>query len=92
MSDYSCQESSDFRGEGTIDRHVRGQKLGEGTYGVVYKAVDSWTDRFVPMEVFRIGLDGDGIPVTTLREISILHALKHPNIIRSWMCSILATR
>lgn len=55
--------------------------MGEGTYGVVYKARDLHTDSFVAMKRIRLELEEEGIPSTTLREIAVLRQLKHPNIV-----------
>ena len=56
------------------------RKLGEGAYGCVYEAVDEETGQVVAIK--RTPTDEDGIPSTTLREISLLKHLNHPNIIR----------
>lgn len=57
------------------------EKIGEGTYGVVYKAEDKAAGRLVALKKIRIEAEEEGIPATTLREIIILNNLKHPNII-----------
>ncbi|KAH7422838.1 hypothetical protein KP509_12G028200 [Ceratopteris richardii] len=62
-------------------RYIKGQTLGEGTYGVVYKAVDSLTNRTVAVKKIRIGKYKEGVHVTALREIKLLRELKDPNII-----------
>mmetsp|Transcript_1925 Transcript_1925/g.3051 ORF Transcript_1925/g.3051 Transcript_1925/m.3051 type:complete len:294 (+) Transcript_1925:61-942(+) len=68
-----------------MDRYVKleknGSNCGEGTYGVVYKARDRQTDQFVAMKKIRLETEDDGIPSTTLREISTLRQLRHPNIV-----------
>ncbi|KAK7207398.1 kinase-like domain-containing protein [Myxozyma melibiosi] len=58
-------------------------QLGEGTYGVVHRAVDRRTKSIVALKAVRIFADGkrDGIPNTALREISLLKSLRHQNII-----------
>jgi len=56
-------------------------EVGEGTYGVVYKARDKQTDEIVAMKRIRMEIEDEGIPSTTLREISVLRQLKHPNIV-----------
>eukprot|EP01018_Ginkgo_biloba_P010023 Gb_05113 [translate_table: standard] len=50
------------------------EKIGEGTYGKVYKAKDLRTGRFVAMKKTMVD-ESEGIPCTTLREISLLRNL-----------------
>lgn len=57
------------------------QKLGEGTYGVVYKAQNLETGEFVAIKKIRLEKEDDGVPSTAIREISLLKNLKHPNIV-----------
>lgn len=67
-----------------MDRYQKIEKnsaVGEGTYGVVYKAKDKQTDSFVALKRIRLEVEDEGIPSTTLREISVLRQLKHPNIV-----------
>jgi len=56
------------------------EKLGSGTYGVVYKARG-----LIDKEIYAIKeIDIDqpeGIPPSTIREVSLLKELKHPNIV-----------
>lgn len=68
-----------------MDRYQKleksGSTLGEGTYGVVYKARDKNTGEVVALKRIRLEIEDEGIPSTTLREISVLRQLKHPNIV-----------
>lgn len=57
------------------------EKIGEGTYGVVYKAEEKSTKRTVALKKVRLSDDREGVPATTIREISLLKNLQHPNII-----------
>ncbi|TBU05913.1 cyclin-dependent kinase, partial [Hamiltosporidium magnivora] len=57
------------------------EKIGEGTYGVVYKAKDKNTGEIVALKKIRFENENDGVPSTTIREISILKTLKHSTII-----------
>jgi cyclin-dependent kinase 1 len=58
-----------------------GSNLGEGTYGVVYKARDRETDEIVALKRIRLEVEDEGIPSTALREISLLRELSHENIV-----------
>merc|ERR1719197_1431711 len=58
------------------------EKIGEGTYGVVYKARNRLTGEHVALKKIRLEAEDEGIPSTAIREISILKELQHPNIVR----------
>jgi cyclin-dependent kinase 3 len=55
--------------------------LGEGTYGVVYRALDKTTGRTVAMKRVRLDRAEEGIPQTALREVSILQEIHHNNVV-----------
>ena len=65
-----------------IDKYQKLEKIGEGTYGVVYKARDTTTNELVALKKIRLEAEDEGIPSTAIREISLLKELKHPNIVR----------
>jgi len=56
-------------------------KLGEGTYGLVYRAHDLQENKIVAIKKIKLDRNEEGIPATTLREVSLLKHLKHPNIV-----------
>ncbi len=62
-------------------RFERQNKLGEGTYGVVFKARDRQTEEIVALKKIRLENTDEGIPSTAIREISLLQELRHPNIV-----------
>ena len=62
-------------------RFERLDKLGEGTYGVVYKAKDKQTEEIVALKKIRLENTDEGIPSTAIREISLLQELRHPKIV-----------
>jgi len=65
-----------------MDRFKRLEKLGEGTYGIVYKAQDVNTGDTLALKKIRLDAENEGIPSTAIREISLLKQLQHPNIVR----------
>jgi hypothetical protein len=56
--------------------------VGEGTYGKVYKARRTEDGTFVALKRIRMEGEKDGFPVTAMREIKLLQAIKQENIIR----------
>ncbi|KAF5689579.1 CMGC CDK CDC2 kinase, partial [Fusarium globosum] len=63
-----------------MDNYQRIEKVGEGTYGVVYKARDlSHNGRIVALKKIRLETEDEGVPSTAIREISVLRELNHPN-------------
>lgn len=64
-----------------MDRYEKLEKIGEGTYGVVYKARDLETDEMIALKRIRLEQEDEGVPSTAIREISILKELVHPNIV-----------
>lgn len=57
------------------------EKIGEGTYGVVYKALEKKTGKTVALKKIRLENETEGIPATTIREILLLKSLKHSTIV-----------
>ncbi|KAI5189697.1 cyclin-dependent kinase 12/13 [Nematocida minor] len=57
------------------------KKVGEGTFGKVYKGKETATNKKVALKKIKLKNEQDGVPVTLIREISILKALSHKNII-----------
>lgn len=64
------------------EKYTKLEKVGEGTYGVVYKAKDIKTGEIVALKKIRLQAEEEGIPSTALREISILKELPHKNVVR----------
>lgn len=66
---------------GVVERYQKLEKIGEGTYGVVYKARDRNTNEIIALKRIRLEADDEGVPSTAIREISLLKALQHPNVV-----------
>lgn len=64
-----------------FENYVKIDKVGEGTYGVVYKCKDKNSQKIVALKKIRLENEDEGIPSTAIREISILKQLNHPNIV-----------
>ncbi|KAL9594816.1 MAG: hypothetical protein Q9179_005233 [Wetmoreana sp. 5 TL-2023] len=74
----------DFRGTcASVEDYDRLNQLGEGTYGVVFRAREHISSKIVALKQIRIPPDDrqNGVPITALREISILRSLRHDNIV-----------
>lgn len=65
----------------TVSSFQKLEKIGEGTYGIVYKAREKKTGRYVALKKIRPESENEGIPATTIREILLLKNLKHSTII-----------
>lgn len=80
------QQSTDASTEeielaGADQSYTKVEKLGEGSYGVVYKAEKVDTGELVAIKQIKLDCHTEGIPQSTLREISILQSLRHNCII-----------
>jgi serine/threonine protein kinase len=64
-----------------LDKYELIEKVGEGTYGVVYKARDCDTREVLAIKKIRFQHEDEGIPSTAVREVSLLRGLSHPNIV-----------
>lgn len=64
-----------------MENYAKLEKVGEGTYGVVYKARDVNTGRIVALKKIRLEAEDEGVPSTAIREISLLKELKDDNVV-----------
>nr|XP_027085244.1 cell division control protein 2 homolog A-like isoform X3 [Coffea arabica] len=65
-----------------MDQYEKVEKIGEGTYGVVYKARDKSTNETIALKKIRLEQEDEGVPSTAIREISLLKEMQHGNIVR----------
>ena len=65
-----------------MDKYQKLEKVGEGTYGMVYKAKNRETGEIVALKRIRLDSIDEGVPCTAIREISLLKELVHPHIVR----------
>ncbi|PIK50483.1 putative cyclin-dependent kinase 10 [Apostichopus japonicus] len=67
-----CRSVSDFE---------KLNRIGEGTYGIVYRARDSSSGEIVALKKVRMEREKDGLPISGLREINLLINLRHENVV-----------
>ncbi|OAE26969.1 hypothetical protein AXG93_1027s1100 [Marchantia polymorpha subsp. ruderalis] len=65
-----------------MEQYEKVEKIGEGTYGVVYKARDRITNETIALKKIRLEQEDEGVPSTAIREISLLKEMQHGNIVR----------
>jgi len=70
----------------TIQDFRRLRKIGSGTYGDVYEAIDVSSGETVAIKKVKLAKETNGFPITSIREIQILDKLRtksglHPNIV-----------
>ncbi|VAI10934.1 unnamed protein product [Triticum turgidum subsp. durum] len=65
-----------------MEQYEKVEKIGEGTYGVVYKARDRATNETIALKKIRLEQEDEGVPSTAIREISLLKEMQHGNIVK----------
>ncbi len=76
-----------------MDNFERLESIGEGTYGIVFRAYDRSTKEIVALKRIKLENEDEGVPSTAMREISILKELQpHPNIVKyTWSKAVSRT-
>ncbi|KAL3900032.1 MAG: hypothetical protein SGCHY_001625 [Lobulomycetales sp.] len=64
-----------------MDRYIKSDKLGEGTYATVFKGKNRISGDIVALKEIHLESE-EGAPSTAIREISLMKELKHSNIVR----------
>jgi len=86
----------EFPVRNSVTKYEKICRIGEGTYGIVYKARNRDTGRQPPdpsktqgcpgevvaLKRIRMDVERDGFPVTCLRELKLLKSVSHPNIVK----------
>lgn len=57
-------------------------QVGQGTYGSVFVGADKKTGEIVALKRINTEQEENGFPITALREVKILKALEHPNVVK----------
>ncbi|XP_049640257.1 cyclin-dependent kinase-like 4 [Suncus etruscus] len=64
-----------------MDKYEKLAKIGEGTYGIVFKCRNKTSGQVVAIKKFVESEDDPVVRKMALREISLLKQLKHPNLV-----------
>merc|ERR1711953_549893 len=78
---FQVPEKDQFGRCRSVSEFEKLNRVGEGTYGIVYRARDTKTNELVALKRVRMEKEKDGLPVSGLREISILMSCNHENIV-----------
>ncbi|KAJ3184828.1 Cyclin-dependent kinase 10 [Gaertneriomyces sp. JEL0708] len=65
-----------------VDKYEKLNRIGEGTYGIVYRARSRENGRILALKRIRMEQESEGMPVSSLREIALLRSLRHENIVQ----------
>ena len=69
-------------GVGSLASYSNLEKVGEGTYGFVYKAKDRRDNKLVALKRLLTCKPSHGFPLQAIREIKFLKTFEHVNIIK----------
>ncbi|KAJ2008019.1 bleomycin hydrolase [Coemansia thaxteri] len=66
-----------------VEVYEKLNRIGEGTYGIVYRARHRHSKKIVALKRMRVevGDGGHGLPLSSFREIALLKQMRHPNIV-----------
>jgi serine/threonine protein kinase len=80
---YSTPENPFLGKCRSVEEFEKLNKIGEGTYGTVYRARDTRSGQIVALKKIKMSIEKDGMPLTALREINLLNSVNdHPNIVK----------
>lgn len=81
LKPYKVDEDYRFGNTASVNDYEKLNRVGEGTYGVVYRARHKKTDKIVALKRVRMDDTKAGFPISSLREINILLNIRHENIV-----------
>ena len=64
-----------------VNVFLKKHQVGQGTYGSVFVGQDKVTKEVVALKRINTEQEENGFPITAIREVKILKALKHENIV-----------
>lgn len=70
------------QGCNSVENYLYLNKIHEGSYGIVFRAIDKVTGQTYAIKNVKIERNGRGFPFAALREINALLSIDHPNVIR----------
>jgi cyclin-dependent kinase 12/13 len=65
-----------------VNAFAKQKQVGQGTYGSVFVGKDKQTGDIVALKRINTEQEANGFPITAIREVKILKALCHPNIVQ----------
>ncbi len=79
---YAYIEQYDFEFCAEVSKYEKQAKIGQGTFGEVFKARDKKNkSKIVALKKVLMENEKEGFPITALRELRILQLLRHENIV-----------
>jgi serine/threonine protein kinase len=64
-----------------VNVFTKKNQVGQGTYGIVFVGQDKATNEIVALKRINTEQEENGFPITAIREVKILKALHHVNIV-----------
>ena len=64
-----------------VENYTMLNYIHEGVYGMVYRAKDNFSDQIYAIKKIKFEHEKEGFPLSSMREITLLQLLKHPNLV-----------